>query len=93
MLTCDQFVLFVFLLMPKKNGGKPPLSYQSFVKLAGEPPSPLTTVYSSLPPLGHLGGCDVSEVPTITDLGYGDVEQVCVSVCFICQIIPILSTQ
>ncbi|BAT98552.1 hypothetical protein VIGAN_09221300 [Vigna angularis var. angularis] len=59
----------------QKNGGKPPLSYQSFVKLAGEPPSPLTTVYSSLPPVGHLGSCDISEVPTITDLGYGDAEQ------------------
>ena len=68
--------LFVFLLMPKKNGGKPPLSYQSFVKLAGEPPFPLTTMYSSLPPVGHLGSCVISEVPTITDLGYGDAEQV-----------------
>nr|KYP54012.1 Cryptochrome-1 [Cajanus cajan] len=59
----------------KKNGGKPPLSYQSFVKLAGEPPSPISTVYSSLPPVGHLGSCDISEVPTLRDLGYGDAEQ------------------
>ncbi|RDX85811.1 (6-4)DNA photolyase [Mucuna pruriens] len=59
----------------KTNGGKPPLSYQSFVKLAGEPPSPISTVYSSLPPVGHLGSCDISEVPTIRDLGYGDAEQ------------------
>ncbi|XP_027344568.1 (6-4)DNA photolyase isoform X2 [Abrus precatorius] len=59
----------------KKNGGKPPLSYQSFVKLAGDPPSPLSTVHSSLPPLGHLGSCQISEVPTIRDLGYGDDEQ------------------
>lgn len=56
----------------QKNGGKPPLSYQSFVKLAGEPPSPLATKYSSLPPVGPLGSCDVSEVPTIKDLGYED---------------------
>lgn len=59
----------------KKNGGKPPLSYQSFVKLAGEPPSPLSTMYSSLPPVGQLGSCDISDVPTIRDLGYGDSEQ------------------
>uniref|UniRef100_I1KVB3 (6-4)DNA photolyase n=1 Tax=Glycine max TaxID=3847 RepID=I1KVB3_SOYBN len=59
----------------EKNGGKPPLSYQSFVKLAGEPPSSLSTVYSSLPPVGNLGSCDISEVPTIRDLGYGDAEQ------------------
>ncbi|CAJ2656237.1 unnamed protein product [Trifolium pratense] len=58
----------------QKNGGKPPLSYQSFVKLAGEPPSPLSTRYSSLPPVGHLGNCDISEVPTIKDLGYGDAK-------------------
>ncbi|KAK2378686.1 cryptochrome-1 [Trifolium repens] len=58
----------------RKNGGKPPLSYQSFVKLAGEPPSPLSTSYSSLPPVGHLGNCDISEVPTIKDLGYGDAK-------------------
>lgn len=64
--------------MPKQNGGKPPLSYQSFVKLAGEPHSPLLTKYSSLPPVGPLGSCHVSEVPTIKDLGYGDAKQVCI---------------
>ncbi|WJX42806.1 (6-4)DNA photolyase [Trifolium repens] len=58
----------------RKNGGKPPLSYQSFVKLAGEPPSPLSTTYSSLPPVGHLGSCDISGVPTIKDLGYEDAK-------------------
>lgn len=64
--------------MPKQNGGKPPLSYQSFVKLAGEPPSPLSTKYSSLPPVGHLGSCDISEVPTVKDLGYEDAKMVCI---------------
>ncbi|KAJ1429111.1 Rossmann-like alpha/beta/alpha sandwich fold [Sesbania bispinosa] len=59
----------------QKNGGKPPLSYQSFVKLAGEPPSPLSTKHSSLPPVGHLGSCDISEVPTLKDLGYEDTKQ------------------
>ncbi|KAK7294117.1 hypothetical protein RJT34_17000 [Clitoria ternatea] len=59
----------------KKNGGKPPLSYQAFIKLAGEPPPPLTTVLTSLPSVGLLGSCVISEVPTIRDLGYGDDEQ------------------
>ncbi|XP_057454208.1 (6-4)DNA photolyase isoform X1 [Lotus japonicus] len=59
----------------QKNGGKPPLSYQSFVKLAGDPPSPLLTELSSLPPVGHLGGCDIFEVPTVEDLGYEDAKQ------------------
>ncbi|XP_061365075.1 (6-4)DNA photolyase isoform X1 [Gastrolobium bilobum] len=59
----------------EKNGGKPPLSYQSFIKLAGEPPPPLSTMPSSLPPVDHLGCCDLSEVPTIKDLGYGDTKQ------------------
>jgi hypothetical protein len=62
--------------MQKQNGGKLPLSYQSFVKLAGEPPSPLSTTYTSLPPVGHLGSCDISEVPTIKDLGYEDAKLV-----------------
>lgn len=75
--------------MPHKNGGKPPLSYQSFVKLAGEPPSSLSTVYSSLPPVGNLGSCDISEVPTIRDLGYGDAEQVRV---LYFRLYPFLST-
>lgn len=68
----------VLAQMPKQNGGKPPLSYQSFVKLAGDPPSPLLTKYSSLPAVGHLGSCDISEVPTIKDLGYEDAKLVCI---------------
>ncbi|KAF7843292.1 (6-4)DNA photolyase [Senna tora] len=59
----------------QKNGGKPPLSYQSFVKLAGEPLPPLSNKVSSLPPVGHLGSCEISEVPTVKELGYENVEQ------------------
>ncbi|XP_075663787.1 (6-4)DNA photolyase isoform X1 [Castanea sativa] len=62
----------------QKNGGRPPLSYQSFVKLAGQPSwasSPLSVTISSLPPVGDVGGCEISEVPTIKELGYGDIEQ------------------
>ena len=55
------------------------MSYQSFVKLAGQPSwasSPLSVTISSLPPVGDVGGCEISEVPTIKELGYGDIEQV-----------------
>lgn len=62
-----------------KNGGKPPLTYQSFLKIAGEPScaeSELVMSYSSLPPIGDVGSLGVSEVPTLGELGYRDDEQV-----------------
>ncbi|ONK66521.1 uncharacterized protein A4U43_C06F9060 [Asparagus officinalis] len=59
----------------KVNRGKPPLTYQSFVALAGEPPTPLTHTYSVLPPIGDLRGYEVLNIPTIQELGYGDVKQ------------------
>uniref|UniRef100_A0A5B7BW64 (6-4)DNA photolyase n=1 Tax=Davidia involucrata TaxID=16924 RepID=A0A5B7BW64_DAVIN len=62
----------------QKNGGRPPLSYQSFVKLAGKPSwasSPLSTVISWLPPVGNVGNCEISKVPTIKELGYEDIQQ------------------
>lgn len=31
---------------------------------------------SSLPPVGHLGSCEISEVPTIEELGYENVNKV-----------------
>ncbi|KAL6285829.1 hypothetical protein ACE6H2_010219 [Prunus campanulata] len=62
----------------RKNGGKPPLSYQSFLKLAGEPSwasSPLSITLSSLPPVGNIGNCNISEVPTVKELGYEETQQ------------------
>uniref|UniRef100_A0A9I9DT15 Photolyase/cryptochrome alpha/beta domain-containing protein n=1 Tax=Cucumis melo TaxID=3656 RepID=A0A9I9DT15_CUCME len=62
----------------QKNGGSPPLSYQSFLKLAGEPSwacAPLSTTVSSLPPVGDTGRSDISDVPTIKDLGYEDMAK------------------
>ncbi|CAB4303249.1 unnamed protein product [Prunus armeniaca] len=62
----------------RKNGGKPPLSYQSFLKLAGEPSwasSPLSITLSSLPPVGNTGNCNISEVPTVEELGYEETQQ------------------
>ncbi|XP_062153983.1 (6-4)DNA photolyase [Alnus glutinosa] len=62
----------------QKNGGRPPMSYQSFVKLAGPPSwasSPLSIALPSLPHVGHVGSCEISEVPTIEELGYGESEQ------------------
>ncbi|KAJ9568522.1 hypothetical protein OSB04_004488 [Centaurea solstitialis] len=60
----------------QKNGGNPPLSYQSFLKLAGEPhwsSSSLCMTLSMIPPIGDTGNCEVSEVPTVKQLGYGDI--------------------
>ncbi|KAJ9190081.1 hypothetical protein P3X46_001314 [Hevea brasiliensis] len=62
----------------QKNGGKPPLSYQSFVKVAGQPSwasSPISTTISSLPCVGEIGSCEISKVPTVEELGYEDIEQ------------------
>lgn len=60
-----------------QNGRKPPMTYQSFVALAGEPPAPLMQTYTMLPPIGDLEGYEVLNIPTIQELGYADVEQVC----------------
>lgn len=59
----------------QKNGGKPPLTYKSFITLAGEPPAPLAETYSALPPIGDLGGCEILSIPTIHELGYTDLKQ------------------
>ncbi|KAJ8445570.1 hypothetical protein Cgig2_012458 [Carnegiea gigantea] len=63
----------------EKNGGKPPLTYQSFVKLAGQPSwasSPVSTGLSSIPPLGDVGAVHISSVPTIEELGYENIGQI-----------------
>nr|GLL48519.1 (6-4)DNA photolyase isoform X4 [Ipomoea trifida] len=63
----------------QKNGGTPPLTYQSFLKLAGIPSwasSPLSTSLPSLPPIGNLGSLQVSAVPTLEELGYVDCSEV-----------------
>ncbi|KAJ9692551.1 hypothetical protein PVL29_011548 [Vitis rotundifolia] len=62
----------------QKNGGRPPLSYQSFLKLAGQPSwasSPLSTTLSWLPPVGDVGTCEISNVPTVKELGYEEIGQ------------------
>lgn len=67
------------VFLARKNGGKLPLSYQSFLKIAGEPSSAkseLVMSYSSLPPIGDYGNLGISEVPTLEELGYRDDEQV-----------------
>lgn len=63
----------------EKNGARPPLSYQSFLKLAGQPSwasSPLSTTLSWLPPVGDVGTCEISNVPTVKELGYEEIGQV-----------------
>lgn len=65
--------------MSAKNGGSPPLSYQSFLKLAGQPSwaaTPLSTTISSLPRIGNTGSFAISEVPTVRELGYEDLPEV-----------------
>ncbi|KAL6972835.1 (6-4)DNA photolyase [Sarracenia purpurea var. burkii] len=62
----------------QKNGGRPPLSYQSFMKLAGQPSwasSRLSTSISSLPPVGDFGNSEISNVPTLQELGYEDIGE------------------
>ncbi|WOL11929.1 (6-4)DNA photolyase [Canna indica] len=58
-----------------KNGGRPPLTYKSFVALAGEPSESLVETYSQLPPVGNVGESELLSIPTIEELGYKDIEQ------------------
>ncbi|CAN6277916.1 unnamed protein product [Urochloa humidicola] len=58
-----------------KNGGRPPLTYQSFIAIAGEPPEPVMEEYSELPPVGDTGEYELVPVPTVEELGYGDISQ------------------
>jgi cryptochrome len=64
------------LILIHQNGGQPPLTYQSFIALAGRPVDPLATTYSLLPPLGETGDHELLNVPKIEDLGYGDISEV-----------------
>ncbi|KAK6912169.1 Cryptochrome/DNA photolyase, FAD-binding domain [Dillenia turbinata] len=62
----------------EKNGGRPPTTYQAFLKLAGKPSwasSPLTIKLSSLPPVGNVEENEISTVPTLEELGYVNVGQ------------------
>ena len=59
-----------------QNGGRPPLTYQSFVSIAGEPPEPVMEEYSELPRVGDTGEYELLPVPTVDELGYGDLSQV-----------------
>ncbi|MFQ6643387.1 hypothetical protein Gotur_018388 [Gossypium turneri] len=59
----------------EKNGGRPPLSYQSFLKLAGEPSFSLSVELSWMPPVGDVGRCEILQVPTLKELGYVEKHQ------------------
>lgn len=52
------------------------MTYQSFVSIAGEPPDPAMEEYSELPPIGDTGEYELLPVPTVEELGYGDISQV-----------------
>uniref|UniRef100_A0A251U041 Putative DNA photolyase n=1 Tax=Helianthus annuus TaxID=4232 RepID=A0A251U041_HELAN len=63
----------------QKNGGTPPMNCLSFSKIAGEPhwlSSSLSTTPSVIPPVGDVGNCEISEVPTVKQLGYDDIQEV-----------------
>lgn len=70
------------------------MSYQSFVKLAGQPSwasSALPTTLPHLPSVGFLGTCEISEVPSVKELGYEHAEEVhsefiCISEMFFVRI-------
>ncbi|XP_076946014.1 (6-4)DNA photolyase-like [Bidens hawaiensis] len=62
----------------QKNGGTPPMNCLLFSKVAGEPEwlsSSLSTTLYTIPPVGDVGNCEVSEVPTVTQLGYEDIQE------------------
>ncbi|KAJ3686632.1 hypothetical protein LUZ61_015796 [Rhynchospora tenuis] len=59
----------------EKNGDRPPLTYQSFIALAGCPVDPCATTYSELPSIGETGDYELLSVPKIEDFGYGDISQ------------------
>ncbi|XP_006647054.2 (6-4)DNA photolyase isoform X2 [Oryza brachyantha] len=59
----------------EKNGGRPPLTYQAFVAVAGQPPEPVMEEYSELPPVGDTGEYELLPVPKVEELGYGDISQ------------------
>ena len=52
------------------------MTYQSFIAIAGEPPAPIFEEYSELPPVGDTGEYELLPVPTVEELGYGDISQV-----------------
>nr|BAD16007.1 putative 6-4 photolyase (UVR3) [Oryza sativa Japonica Group]BAD38427.1 putative 6-4 photolyase (UVR3) [Oryza sativa Japonica Group] len=66
---------FLFSFGKWKNGGRPPMTYQSFVAIAGEPPEPIMEEYSELPPVGDTGEYELLPVPRVEELGYGDISQ------------------
>lgn len=58
----------------KKNGGRPPLTYKSFIKLIGEAPAPLGEVPSSLPPV-DVDNSKALVLPNLASLGFADAYQ------------------
>ncbi len=60
----------------QRNGGKPPLTYQSFIKLVdklGDPPSPVASAPAQIPPpWANALGADVAatRVPTLEEVGF-----------------------
>lgn len=57
------------------------MNSQMILKLVGEPhwlSSSFSSTFCTIPPVGDLKNCEVAEVPTLKQLGYGDIYEVCV---------------
>ncbi|KAJ3693127.1 hypothetical protein LUZ60_012222 [Juncus effusus] len=74
----DSHTLFNPSEIIEKNGGKAPLTYQSFISLIGNPSEPITPIYSTLhfPPVGVTGDYEILTLPTLEQLGYRDFDEV-----------------
>ncbi|KAH7330834.1 hypothetical protein KP509_20G004300 [Ceratopteris richardii] len=59
----------------RKNGGTPPLTYQSFCKLIGKAPVPIGDAPSSIPLPEDFNGAKLVDLPSLNDLGYNNLEQ------------------
>ncbi|XP_024538612.1 (6-4)DNA photolyase [Selaginella moellendorffii] len=62
-------------LLIAKNGGKAPLTFQSFCKNLVPATKPIGNGPSSIPPTGDLHGIKVVPVPTLEELGYTDFHE------------------
>lgn len=59
----------------RKNGGKAPLTYQSFCKLVGKAPTPIGDGPSQIPLAEDFKGVEMLPFPTLLDLGYDVSEE------------------
>lgn len=59
----------------RKNGGSPPLTYQSFCKIVGKASAPIGDAPSLIPLAKNFNGAKIISLPSLQDLGYDGLEQ------------------